>query len=130
MKTIWNLLVNMFDKIIFEHIAENYITIGNFAMCWGRGTPSSINSSNTITFPIEFASAPYGLASFCGDAKGNTYNQICVKNQTETSMQVHYYEAGGAVKQFNWLAVGFIGGGVRLNRIFRAFTPCRKVVGA
>lgn len=115
MLNVKKILTKMLEKTIVEDILHNHIKIGSFAMCWGTATPTSINSQNAVTFPITFVSAPHGFATFRGDAKGNTHNQICVKNETTTGMTVYYYEAGGAVKQFNWLAVGFIGGGYFLK---------------
>ncbi len=105
------LVTKILESLIKTNTSQNYITIGNFAMCWGRETPASINNQKSVSFPITFAAAPYGFATFRGDAKGNTYNQITVKSESTTGMTVYYYEAGGAVKQFNWLALGFIGGG-------------------
>lgn len=108
MLDVKKLLTKLVANSIIANSTNNYITIGSFAMCWGRKTPASINNQVSVSFPITFASAPYGFATFHGDAKGSTHNQITTKNETTTGMTIYYYEAGGAVKQFNWLAIGFI----------------------
>ena len=111
MLDIKKLLTKLVANSIITNSTNKYIKIGNFAMCWGIKTPSSINSQNAVNFPITFASAPIGFATFQGDAKGSTYAQIKVKNVTTTGMTVYYYESGGAVRDYSWLAIGFIVGG-------------------
>lgn len=88
------------------HIGSDYIKIGSLGACWGTGTPSSINSQNAITFPITFLSAPTCFATFQGDAKGSTYAVIKCKSVTTTGMTVYYYESGGSVYNYSWLAIG------------------------
>ena len=111
MLDIKKLLTKLVANSIITNSTNKYIKIGNFAMCWGIKTPSSINSQNAVNFPITFASAPIGFATFQGDAKGSTYAPIKVKNVTPTGMTVYYYESGGAVRDYSWLAIGFIVGG-------------------
>ena len=96
------------DNSISSDSINKWVKIGNFAMCWGTKTPSSINSQNAIIFPFTFASPPTGFAGFNGNAKGSTYAQIKVKDVTTTGMTVYFYESGGAVADFSWLAIGFI----------------------
>lgn len=109
MLDIKKLLTKLVANSIITNSANNYITIGKFAVCWGRKTPPSINTSVSVTFPITFASAPHGFATFhAASAKGNTHNQITTYNESTTGMTVYYYEASGSIREFNWLAIGFI----------------------
>lgn len=114
--------VETFDTIIGSAIkgypSSNYMTIGNFAMCWGYVDIPNIaqNSLTTVTpsFPITFTAAPIVVPFFAtGMGAGrNMLMQAPPAIQTTSSASIiivnNSAAFGAATNGCGWIAIGFI----------------------
>ena len=116
MKKITTLL-----RTISVHPSENYITLGDLAICWGYSNIPNIaqNALTTLTplFPITFKAAPIVVPFFAtGMGAGrNMLIQAPASAQTASSASIivvnNGIAFGAATNGCGWVAIGFLGGG-------------------
>ena len=125
MLNVKKLLTKLLAKTIVENSANNYITVGNFAMCWGyKDIPNiSQNAYATLTpaFPITFMAKPLVIPFFAtGMGSGrNMLMQAPAGSQSTTQGSIIVINNGIAftlaTNGCGWVAIGFIGGGYFLK---------------
>ena len=111
------------DKTIEENTENNYIIIGNFAMCWGntdvQAIPASPNGSVAVevNFPITFANVPFVVpfvsAGFGGGRGVVAYADPSLQTTTKGNIRLNNIVGNaitGATNGVGWVAIGSIAG--------------------
>lgn len=117
--------VETFDTIIGSAIkgypSSNYITIGNYAICWGYknipSIPASPNGSVAVevNFPITFANVPFVVpfvsAGFGGGRGVVAYADPSLQTTTKGTIRINNIVGSALTSATNglgWIAIGFI----------------------
>lgn len=116
MKKITTLL-----RTISIHPSENYITLGDLAICWGYADIGAMSANGytytEASFPITFDSEPLVIPFIAaGFGAGRTIMIQAVRTQqTQTAAKLFLTNLGGGAtsasqKGAGWVAIGFVGG--------------------